>query len=79
MNYVLTLRQSDVPSELINLSSNHQVVEVRAWVSLIPQNRWVEVECLCGAISRDGGPEDYLTLVQTAWEALCGSREPVSA
>lgn len=78
MNYLLTLRHDDIPSELIKLSSEHEIAEVRAWVSL-PKGRWVEVECLCGAVSREGGPEDYLVLAQAAWEALCGAREPASA
>ena len=79
MNYLLTLRHDDIPSELINSASEHEITEVRAWVSLMPQHRWVEVECLCGAISREGGPQDYLVLAIAAWEALCGAREPVSA
>ena len=79
MNYLLTLRNDDIPSELINGGSSPEITEVRAWVTVHPKGRWVEVECLCGAISREGGPEDYLVLAKAAWSALCGSREPASA
>lgn len=79
MNYLLTLRHDDIPSELINHGSTHGATEVRAWVTVDPGRRWVEVECLCGAISREGGAEDYLALARAAWSALCGSREPASA
>lgn len=79
MNYLHTLRHQDIPSELTNADCGHGVTEVRAWISLRPQARWVEVECLCGAVSREGGSQDYLDLAQAAWAALCGAREPVSA
>lgn len=79
MNYLLTLRNDDIPSELINPASEHEIAEVRAWVTANPTGRWVEVECLCGALSRQGGPGDYLDLAQAAWSALCGAREPASA
>ena len=78
MNYLLTLRNDDIPSELINVDAGHQVTEIRAWVSAT-SDRWLEVECLCGAISREGGLQDYLVLAETAWATLCGAREPVSA
>lgn len=78
MNYLLVLRNDDIPSELIKPGSKHSTVEVRAWISL-PQGRWVEVECLCGGISRQEGPGTYLELAQSAWVALCCLREPVSA
>jgi len=78
MNYLLVLRNQDIPSELINFGSKHAVVEVRAWISALP-GRWVEVECLCGALSRKEGPQTYLDLALGAWSALCGSTEPVSA
>lgn len=79
MNYLLTLRHDDIPSELINDGSTHVITEVRAWVTATPANRWVEVECLCGAISREKGSGDYLSLARAAWSALCGTTEPVSA
>ena len=79
MNYLLTLRHDDIPSELINGATNHEIAEIRAWVTITPTNRWVEVECLCGAVSREGGAGDYLSLVRGAWGALCGATEPVSA
>lgn len=79
MDYLLTLRHDDIPSELIKDRSTHVITEVRAWVTATPANRWLEVECLCGAISREGGPQDYLTLAKVAWGAGCGARDPVSA
>ena len=79
MNYLLTLRNDDIPSVLLKTTSTHQITEVRAWVTPRPEARWVEVECLCGGISREGGPQDYLTLAKVAWAALCGARSPASA
>ena len=79
MNYLLTLRRADIPTTLINADNGHQVSEVRVWVSVSSKHRWAEVECVCGAIVREAGPQDYLSLAQTAWLALCGAREPVSA
>ena len=78
MNYLLVLRNEDIPSELINYGSTHSVTELRVWVST-PAGRWVEVECLCGAISREQGPGAYLELAAAAWGALCAPTEPVSA
>lgn len=78
MNYTLTLRNDDIPSELIKMGSNHGIVEMRLWVTPRPDARWVEVECACGAISRKGGPGSYLELAQASWAALC-AREPASA
>lgn len=79
VNYLLTLRNADIPSELITSDNGHEVTEVRAWVTVSVRDRWTEVECLCGAVSRKGGPQDYLSLAQAAWEVLCGAREAVSA
>jgi len=81
VNYLHIIRNGDVPSELINLESKekHRISEVRAWICVSPEARWVEVECLCGAISREGGPQDYLSLAQAAWGSLCRSTESVCA
>ena len=79
VNYLLVLRNEDIPSELLNLGSSHTPSEVRAWVCLPEAGRWVEVECLCGEISRQGGSETYLELATSAWVALCAPTEPASA
>ena len=80
MNYVHTVRYPDIPSELINQGSGgHELCEIRAWITPRESERWVEVECLCGGLSRASGPRTYLDLAQEAWTSLCGSRSPLSA
>lgn len=48
----------------------HDLSVVRLWVCVRPESRWVEVECVCGDISRAAGAQDYLELARSAWLSM---------
>lgn len=83
MNYLHTVRHprdlEPVALLMDRLSvTQHQVTELRIWVSA-PKDRWIEIDCICGSVSRSGGSRDYLDLIESAWTSSCGSTAAVVA
>ena len=77
MNYLHTVRFGEAAAPLDwaeDLQDGHHPVELRSWISVRPENRWVEVDCLCGSIGRATGLEPYGDLARLAWEATCVRR-----
>ena len=78
MNYLHTVRFADSAAPWAeDLTDDHYPVELRAWISVRPQDRWVEVDCLCGNIGRAAGVEAFGTLARQAWISICSPTRPL--
>jgi hypothetical protein len=80
MNYLHTVRfcETAPPEGWAEVSEDgHYPVELRVWISLRPENRWVEVDCLCGSIGRAAGLEPYGDLARAAWDSICSATRPL--